>query len=208
MAMQLAVPLLVLLATSWLAETSAVPTTAAAATDEGPPHILLFVLDDVGFADVSYRAPVTGNSGIPTPFIDSLVADGVQLDRYYTHTVCTPSRLSLLTGRYSHMLGFGSGGVIIGPGPYSIPRDTPTPPRKLAVTRTRTTSPPTYTRPPTHTHTLCESENRCIEAAWLCCCHGWQVACWAPAPSRPAHWQSLGLRLLHGDAAGGRWALQ
>ena len=77
------------------------------------PHILFVMLDDVGFADVSYHG---GN--IPTPFIDELANTGLRLERYYVHPLCTPTRLSFLTGRYSHNLGWGSGGVRLGAAPF------------------------------------------------------------------------------------------
>jgi len=54
------------------------------------------IVDDMGFADVSYHG-----SAIPTPFLDSLSQDGIRFNNYYTHPVCSPSRASLLTGRYS-----------------------------------------------------------------------------------------------------------
>lgn len=92
----------------------------------GLPTIITIVVDDFGYTDVSYNGGL-----IPTPFLDELSSDGVRLDRYYTHPVCTPSRLSMLTGKYSHLSGFGSGGVILGPGPYSLPANTETMPKAL-----------------------------------------------------------------------------
>ena len=77
--------------------------------DSKSPHIVMIVLDDIGWSDLSYQG-----GKIPTPFIDKLSSEGIKLDRYYTHPLCTPSRMSLLTGRYSHMNGFGSGGIILG----------------------------------------------------------------------------------------------
>lgn len=68
---------------------------------------------------------------MPTPNIDELSAGGIRMERYYTHTVCTPSRMSLLTGKYSHLSGFGSGGILLGPAPYSLPENTTTLPKEL-----------------------------------------------------------------------------
>lgn len=55
-------------------------------------------MDDVGIGDVSsYNA----ESKVPTPNIDSVAARGVSFDdAHSTSAVCTPSRYSLLTGRY------------------------------------------------------------------------------------------------------------
>lgn len=62
------------------------------------PNIIVVVLDDVGWNDLSYNSP---SSQIKTPFIDSLVQRfGIYLTQHYTYPVCTPTRASLLTGRY------------------------------------------------------------------------------------------------------------
>jgi arylsulfatase I/J len=70
------------------------PATTAAQ----PPHILLAVIDDLGWAEVGYhRAESTPE--VQTPTIDKLVAEGVELNRHYVHMTCTPSRSALQTGR-------------------------------------------------------------------------------------------------------------
>lgn len=62
------------------------------------PNIIVVVLDDVGWNDLSYNSP---SSQIKTPFIDSLVQRcGIYLTQHYTYPLCTPTRASLLTGRY------------------------------------------------------------------------------------------------------------
>ena len=60
-----------------------------------PPHILLLVVDDLGWSDVGFHG-----SKIETPNIDNLAAEGVVLDNYYVLPLCTPTRAALLTGRY------------------------------------------------------------------------------------------------------------
>lgn len=64
------------------------------------PNILLFVADDLGWGDVGYHG-----SKNRTPTIDRLVKQGVELDQHYVCPQCTPTRLSLLTGRYSSRFG-------------------------------------------------------------------------------------------------------
>lgn len=60
------------------------------------PNILLIFTDDQGIGDVSCYG-----SEIPTPNIDSIAQNGVKFEYFYTSApVCTPSRYSLLTGRY------------------------------------------------------------------------------------------------------------
>ncbi|KAJ1442389.1 alkaline-phosphatase-like protein [Ochromonadaceae sp. CCMP2298] len=61
------------------------------------PNIVVVLLDDVGWNDLGYNSPL---SPIPTPHIDRLSSSGVRLTQHYTHSVCTPSRAALLTGKY------------------------------------------------------------------------------------------------------------
>lgn len=65
------------------------------------PHIVVVVIDDVGWADLSY----TGVGNIPTPTIDRLASAGTKLTNHYVHPTCTPTRASLLTGKYSYKTG-------------------------------------------------------------------------------------------------------
>ncbi len=61
------------------------------------PNVIVFLADDLGYADIqSY------GGRIPTPHIDRLAADGMKFtDAHSTSSVCTPTRYSLLTGRYN-----------------------------------------------------------------------------------------------------------
>ena len=60
------------------------------------PHIIISLIDDQGFADMGYanEFDVLGDC---TPYMDSLAADGIKLEWYYSQQLCTPSRASLLT---------------------------------------------------------------------------------------------------------------
>jgi arylsulfatase I/J len=62
------------------------------------PHIFMVIVDDFGWAETSYhREP--SDPEISTPTIDSLVRQGVELNRHYVHMMCTPSRASFYSGR-------------------------------------------------------------------------------------------------------------
>ncbi|MEL7533686.1 MAG: arylsulfatase [Bacteroidota bacterium] len=65
-----------------------------------PPNVILIVVDDMGWNDVSYHG-----SEIQTPTLDHLAKAGVELNRFYVHSACTPTRSSLLTGKTALRLG-------------------------------------------------------------------------------------------------------
>jgi arylsulfatase A len=80
---------------------------AFAATDH-PPNIVLIMADDLGYYDLSCY----GHPEIKTPVLDNLAKEGIQLRSFYSgNTVCTPSRMALLTGAYPTRLGWTKGVV-------------------------------------------------------------------------------------------------
>jgi len=61
------------------------------------PNIILFLIDDFGYADISYE----GNTQIKTPNIDRIAENGAHFTNFYqSGAACAPTRASLLTGRY------------------------------------------------------------------------------------------------------------
>lgn len=68
-----------------------------------PLHIVVAIADDLGWSDVGYN----NLSGIRTPHIDELARRGIILTNHYVQPLCSPSRASLLTGRYPIHLGDG-----------------------------------------------------------------------------------------------------
>lgn len=67
---------------------------ASAETD--PPNIVVIYADDLGWGDLGCFG-----AEFETPALDGLCASGVKLDQWYSNSpVCSPSRASLLTGRY------------------------------------------------------------------------------------------------------------
>ena len=77
-----------------------------------PPNILLIIADDLGIDALTIYSSLLGNGATgqfpPTPAIASLAANGVQFNRAYTYTVCSPSRSSMLTGRFAYRTGVGN----------------------------------------------------------------------------------------------------
>jgi len=71
-------------------------------TGKRPPNIVLIVSDDQGYNDLGCY----GGTEIKTPNLDRLASGGVRLSSFYvTWPACTPSRGSLLTGRYPQRNG-------------------------------------------------------------------------------------------------------
>ncbi|MDX1618470.1 MAG: arylsulfatase, partial [Balneolaceae bacterium] len=64
------------------------------------PNIIVIMPDDLGWHDVGYQG-----SSIRTPNIDRLAETGMILDQHYVMPTCTPTRVSLLTGRYASRYG-------------------------------------------------------------------------------------------------------
>lgn len=63
------------------------------------PNIVFILADDLGYGDVGCYNP---NTRIPTPHLDRLAKEGMRFsDGHAPVTVCTPSRYSILMGRYS-----------------------------------------------------------------------------------------------------------
>ena len=70
---------------------------------EDAPNVLVILMDDMAYADISsYSYLGSLNATINTPNIDSIADNGIMMDNFYAASpVCSPSRFSLLTGRYS-----------------------------------------------------------------------------------------------------------
>jgi arylsulfatase A-like enzyme len=73
-------------------------TTAAFCQDR--PNIIFIIADDLGWADVEFHG---GNT--PTPNLNRLLAEGVELTQHYVAPVCSPTRAGFLTGRYWSRFG-------------------------------------------------------------------------------------------------------
>lgn len=75
------------------------PSGQATTDRTSTPNIIVILADDMGYGDVS---AYNEEAAFETPFIDRLAQEGLLFDAAYsTSAVCTPTRYSLLTGRYN-----------------------------------------------------------------------------------------------------------
>ena len=68
---------------------------------ETRPNIIVIIADDMGYGDLGCH----GNPIIRTPHLDRFAGQSVQLRNFYVSPVCSPTRASLLTGRYNYRTG-------------------------------------------------------------------------------------------------------
>jgi arylsulfatase A-like enzyme len=80
--------------------------TDLCAAESTKPHIVFFLIDDLGWSDVGYHG-----GEIQTPSIDALAAGGARLEAFYVQPVCSPTRAALMTGRYPMRHGLQVGVV-------------------------------------------------------------------------------------------------
>jgi arylsulfatase len=73
---------------------------APARARDGAPNVLFFVLDDVGYGQLS-----TFGGLVDTPNIDRVAASGLRYANMHTTALCSPTRSCILTGRNHHSSG-------------------------------------------------------------------------------------------------------
>lgn len=76
------------------------PAASLAAIPTAPPNIVFILADDLGWGDVAFHG---GNA--PTPHLDRLASEGLELAQHYVAPVCSPTRAGLMTGRYWSRFG-------------------------------------------------------------------------------------------------------
>jgi len=71
------------------------------------PNIIVVLVDDLGFNQISSYGGGMSNGNFKTPNIDKLASDGVLCTNGYSSSpICSPSRASLLTGRFPTRFGY------------------------------------------------------------------------------------------------------
>jgi len=72
------------------------------AASDNRPNFIFYITDDISFDDFGCY----GNPYVKTPHIDMMAREGVVFDNcYLTTSSCSPSRCSIVTGRYPHNHG-------------------------------------------------------------------------------------------------------
>ncbi|MCA9228447.1 MAG: sulfatase-like hydrolase/transferase, partial [Planctomycetales bacterium] len=89
------------LATGWL-----VADVSVAGESDGDaarrPNVVVILVDDLGFGDLGCQ----GAEDLRTPHVDRLMSQGLRFNNFYANCpVCSPTRASLLTGRYPELVG-------------------------------------------------------------------------------------------------------
>jgi arylsulfatase A-like enzyme len=90
------------------------------ASGRARPNIVLILMDDMGYADVSPFNPKTPNR---TPNVDRMAREGMKLTSFYAAPVCTPSRAQILTGCYAKRVSLPA--VIFPACPIGLSADEP-----------------------------------------------------------------------------------
>ena len=83
---------------------SLLPACWAASQKVARPNFILIIGDDISIDDFG----AYGHPHIRTPNVDRLAASGLRFDNaYLTTSSCSPTRSSIITGRYPHNTGAG-----------------------------------------------------------------------------------------------------
>ncbi|HYT93016.1 MAG TPA: arylsulfatase [Gemmataceae bacterium] len=77
------------------------PTLASQSGKAKRPNVILIITDDQGHGDLG----IHGNPKIRTPNLDKLARQGTRFTYFYVSPVCSPTRASLMTGRYNYRTG-------------------------------------------------------------------------------------------------------
>jgi arylsulfatase A-like enzyme len=114
-------PETLLLAFIGLTTAAAAAPAAAAPNSPGRVNIVFILADDLGWADVAFHGGTA-----PTPNLDRLAREGLELAQHYVAPVCSPTRTGLMTGRCWSRFG-----VTTPQAERALPWDTVTLPRVL-----------------------------------------------------------------------------
>lgn len=74
---------------------------SSGASAAGRPNVVLVISDDQGYGDLGTH----GNRWLKTPHLDQFAKQSVELTNFHVSPVCSPTRASLMTGRYNYRTG-------------------------------------------------------------------------------------------------------
>ena len=77
------------------------PSSTAFAAPRQQPNVILFLTDDQGYGDL----PSHGNPILKMPHLDSFARQAIEITHFHVSPVCSPTRASLMTGRYNFRTG-------------------------------------------------------------------------------------------------------
>ncbi len=81
------------------------------------PNVVLLMGDDHGWEETGYY----GHPHVKTPVLDAMAASGLRLDNFYAaHPTCSPTRVSILTGRHPNRSGTFTPNCSTRPEEYTI----------------------------------------------------------------------------------------
>lgn len=81
----------------WMAITIAAFAGLSTGISAAQPNILIITATDLGWMDTGFQG-----GDVRTPHLDALAKDSLQVERFYVHSMSTPTRAAALTGRYPH----------------------------------------------------------------------------------------------------------
>ncbi|HEY1336629.1 MAG TPA: sulfatase [Bryobacteraceae bacterium] len=99
---------------SFLRSAAGAAAVAGLRAQQRRPNVVMILADDLGYGDLGcYGSP------IPTPNVDRMASEGARFTQFYSASpVCSPSRASLMTGRYPTRVEVP---VVLGPGDKGLP---------------------------------------------------------------------------------------
>lgn len=93
----------------------------ADAPRDGQPNFLILVGDDIGVEQLASFG--IGSAPATTPHLDALAANGIRFSHVWAQPMCSPTRATLLTGRFGFRTGVGIPPSPAVSGPYPSPDD-------------------------------------------------------------------------------------
>lgn len=89
----------------WINAAVLFAAAAISGAAQAAPNILLIFGDDMGVETLASYG--LGESPPKTATLDALASEGIQFSNFWSQPVCTPTRATVMTGRYGFRTGIG-----------------------------------------------------------------------------------------------------